>query len=159
MIQGNSQINSAFEVNLNFRKRNTSAAVWLDFYKLAEQWQSDIKFVKEELRILDTLINRYFLPLLQTENNVSVKMLAHELQQAETQQRCLNQKISRHLRHLRDLVENPFSHDSHAFNDEHVTLEKELIEFGRDLRTVKHKTFEITERFVESEKMKQLFNV
>jgi hypothetical protein len=131
---------------------------WEKLSALAKHWQSDIKFYQDEIRFLHNLIVKYFMWLSEEENLSKTKQIARELASLEIQRRVCEKAINTHLQHFGELVENPFSHDSHQFNEEHFKLENELADFVKSFRRIKRNTFELTEHVIESEKVKHLLN-
>ncbi len=133
-------------------------ATWQELYVLGEHWQSDIAFYKDELRFLHHLVNKYFIWLLKDEPIQKVQTMAINIEKANKEAKRLDEKITRHLRHLGLLMENVFSHDEEQFRIDHARLEKELVEFNNTSRQVKKEVFAITEHMMASEKLQHLLS-
>jgi len=132
---------------------------WSKLYILTEHWQSDVKFFHYELNFLNTLVDKYFTQLTaEAENIGKVRPVALTLSKIEARARALDQKITKHLQHIRELMENPFSPNSPEFKDEHGQLELELAIFLKDFRATKSEVFALTEQVLKSEKAKHLLS-
>jgi hypothetical protein len=155
MNKGNSRAKSASELRPGSKDEDQQA--WSELYILTEHWQSDIKFFHYELNFLNILVDKYFTRLMAEEENVSkVKPVAMKLSRIEDRERELDQKITKHLQHIQELMENPSSDNSQKFRDEHVELEIELANFLKDFRATKSEVFGLTEQVLKSEKAKHL---
>lgn len=129
---------------------------WTRLYALTEHWQSDVKFFHDELRFLHTLIDKYLLKLIEEDNVSKIAPLTLALTKLEARNGMLQQKLVKHLEHLQALTKNPVANDSRLTNDEHVTLEHELVDFVKDFRFTKGEIFRSTEHVLKSEKAKHL---
>jgi hypothetical protein len=123
---------------------------------LAGHWQSDLKFYQDEIRFLRNLIVRYFMWLSDDKNLSDARQVAKQLTSLEGQRSVCEQGVNTHLQHYVELIQNPFTHDSHDFGDEHQRMEKAIADFVKAFKATKAKTFELTEHIIESEKVKHL---
>jgi hypothetical protein len=129
---------------------------WISLSVLSEHWQSDLAFFKDELRFLRSLINKYFIWLMEEENIEKTRLLAKGITEMETQRNSFDQQVATHLQHLQRLIENPFAYDAHAIKQEHEKLENNISQFVKDFRVLKRETFDLTELVIESEKAQHL---
>lgn len=130
--------------------------VWESFYVLAQHWKSDLKFYNDELRFLKSLIDKYFIWLLEDKNIKNTRIVANKLTQLNKRCSELDQKVRNHKKHLAALIENPFPHNAQEYKDEHLTLESSLSEFLKDFRKAKNEVFRLTKQVIESEKANHL---
>lgn len=137
-------------------KSSLNVETWISLSALTRHWQSDLEFFEDELRFLHTLINKYFLWLIDEENIVKTRKLVKKLVEIETRRNLLFQKTEKHLKHLQGLIENPFSHDAHVVNIEHSALEEKIADFVKEFRSLKHEVFALTEHILESEKVQHM---
>lgn len=119
-------------------------------------WLSDVKFFEDEVRFLNSLINKYFAWLTEDENIKSTKEIARALSALEKKRKETEEKIHHHSQEYGRIIENPFSHDQNEFRNEHAQLEQELNELVKSFRSIKQKTFALTESIIQSEKVKHL---
>jgi len=145
---------------MEFRTRPKSNylldAEWQELHALTTHWQSDIVFFGDELRFIDLLIDKYFMSLVDKENIAVTKEVAAKLSDIKKIYESLHQKVSKHLRHIENLMVDPFALDASAFRNEHVMLEEELVAFVKNFRDIKQRVFQLTDRVVKTEKQKHL---
>jgi len=145
---------------MEFRTRPKSNylldAEWQELHALTSHWQSDIVFFGDELRFIDLLIDKYFTSLVDQENITVTKDVASKLSDIKKTYESLHEKVLKHLRHIENLMVNPFALDASAFRNEHQTLEDELVAFVKGFRNVKGRVFQLTDRVVKTEKQRHL---
>lgn len=127
-----------------------------DLYILTEHWKSDIEFYRDESRFLRILVDKYFIWLIKDGNIEKVQLLSNKLSKIIEQKKGLYNKLNLHLKHLEELIDNPFSHDENVFRDDHEKLENELTEFIRNFKAIKKEVFSMTEHVIEDEKLHHL---
>jgi len=126
---------------------------WQELYVLTKHWKSDIQFYKDDLKFLQKLINKYIIWITKEENLAKVTKTQNELNNVVEQCDTLITNIEHHIKHLADLINNPFKYDSQEFKEEHTKLEIEIYEFIKTFRKSKTKAFAITEYVVDDEKL------
>jgi len=145
---------------MEFRSRPKSNylldAEWQELHALTSHWQSDIVFFGDELRFIDILIDKYFTSLVDKENIAVTKDVAAKLSDIRKKHDSLYQKVLKHLRHIENLMVDPFALDDSAFRNEHQMLEDELVAFVKGFRDIKQRVFHLTDRIVKTEKQKHL---
>ena len=145
---------------MEFRTRPKSNylldAEWQELHALTTHWQSDMVFFGDELRFIDLLIDKYFTSLVDKENIAVTKDVAAKLSDIKKTYESLHQKVLKHLRHIENLMVDPFATDASAFRNEHATLEDELVAFVKNFRDIKQRVFQLTDRVVKTEKQKHL---
>lgn len=124
---------------------------WIKLYPLIEHWQSDMKFFEEEARFLHLLIDKYFVELIKEKNIDKTRVLAKKLFSMEPQRKYLAEQIGTHLLHLQELMENSFSHDAHVFYNEHLEMEKSILRFMGDLRSLRSEVFKLIENVISED--------
>jgi hypothetical protein len=100
-------------------------------YILAEHWKSDLEFYKDDLRFLHHLIDEYFVWFAHRESKRNEKSGRSLVEISKKCDRILG-KISKHLSHLAELIDDPFKYDSHKFRNEHEKLEFEMAHLSKD---------------------------
>jgi hypothetical protein len=101
-------------------------------YILAEHWKSDLEFYKDDLRFLHHLIDEYFVWFAHREHLNEMRNLAGRLSKLVKNVIGYTRKISKHLSHLAELIDDPFKYDSHKFRNEHEKLEFEMAHLSKD---------------------------
>jgi hypothetical protein len=124
---------------------------WSKLYILAEHWQSDLKFFRDELRFLNRIIKRFLLWLNEDENILSTRSLINRITDTENHRRTLDEHVAKHMLHIRELMENPFVYDETRVEDEHLAMEKEFSGFVKNFRTLKSDVFKEAEHVIERE--------
>lgn len=123
---------------------------------LAEHWQTDLKFYADESRFLRSLIDKYFMWLIDDKFIDATKKMATKLLKLEKSRSQIEQQVAEHMKHLANLIQNPFPYDAQAYRDEHAGLESSLADFLKEFRIIKREIFLLTEQVIESEKVKHL---
>ncbi|SHJ07417.1 hypothetical protein [Pseudozobellia thermophila] len=126
-------------------------ADWQDLYSLTEHWQSDLEFYSDDLKFLRGLIDRFFLYISKKENIDRVQEIEQSLLEMDKRAAALLEKTKKHLHHLAELIDNPFTYDSHAFRTEHEHLEDEIQTFVKDFRKNRRGVFKVTEYTIDAE--------
>jgi hypothetical protein len=129
---------------------------WSELYALTEHWLSDLKFFQDEISFLNILIDKYLLKLIEEDNVSKISPSTMALSRLEARSSKMVQRVGKHLKHIEGLMENSFSHDSQNIKDEHLSLERDLIDFVKDFRYAKEEIFRSTEQTLRSEKAKHL---
>ncbi len=127
-----------------------------DLYARTEHWKSDVEFYRDESRFLRTLIDKYFIWLIEDGNILKVQSLSNELTQIIQLKKELYKNITKHLMHLEELIENPFSQNEQKVKNEHLIIEDEFAEFVKKFKLLKREIFAITEHVIEDEKVRHL---
>jgi len=125
---------------------------WGAFFVLGEQWQSDLQFYEDELRFMRSLVDKYFIWLIEDHHIDATKAMALQLTRLEKGRQDLDQRVSDHMKNLAALAENPLSRESQVSNDEHGALERAIADFLKEFRVTKKGLFELTEQVIESKK-------
>ena len=131
-------------------------AKWEELFVLAEHWKSDMEFCHDELTFLGSLVDKYHSSLINKEGIAQMKLISDKLSKAHGKQKEIVDKIDKHLIHLEDLMENPFSHDEQQFRDEHAFLEDHIADFIKEFRSIKNEIFTITKGVIRDEKFQHL---
>src|ERR1700690_1603221 len=114
-----------------------SNASWEQLILLTKHWQSDVKYYADEIRFFRHLTDQQLLWLENDRTIMAIRALHNKLLDLAKRCNALEDTMNRHLSHIQELYENPFSHDEHVFRNEHVSLEDDLTEFTRYFRALK----------------------
>ena len=130
--------------------------LWSSFYAVAQHWQSDVTFFEDELSFFRLLIDKNLSLLIEPSNiDQTRKMVSHMITLEKERGELANQ-ISKHIRHIAALMENPFAQDAQQFKDEHARVESTVAGFTKSFRSIKSEVFKLNEQVVHSEKGKRL---
>jgi hypothetical protein len=132
--------------------------IWSSFYAVAQHWQSDIRFFEDELGFFRLLIDKNFSLLVEASNIEQTRKMASHVTNLEKEREALANQIAKHIKHIAELMENPFAHDAQQFKDEHAKLENAFVDFIKSFRSVKSEVFKLNEHVVHSEKVKRLID-
>lgn len=133
-------------------------ALWEDLYVLTEHWKSDFDFYNDELLFLSKLVGKYFIWLVNDKNIKVVESLSADLSLLTKENETLSNLCLKHLRHIEEFIENPFSHDIEKFKAEHEKLEDNIVQFVKKIKSLKKEIFKVTERVIEEEKLSHLLS-
>lgn len=131
-------------------------ATWEELYVLADHWQSDMEFYRDEIEFFYKLIDKYFIWLTKDESITQVQTMAARLSAMSRERENISERIEKHKQDLALLMENSFTESENWFRQEHVNLEEDLSDFVKDFRDLKKKVFSISEHIIESEKLQHL---
>jgi hypothetical protein len=139
--------------NLSLRPKGdfSYTAEYQHLYILTEHWKSDLEFYKNDLRFLHHLIDKYFVWFAHKEHLDEMRNLASRLSKIGTKCDRLLDKISQHLSHLAELIDDPFKYDAHKFRSEHEELENQIAFFVKNFCEIKKETFTVSEQIIEKE--------
>jgi hypothetical protein len=132
--------------------------LWSSFYAVAQHWQSDIKFFEDELGFFRLLIDKNLSLLIEASNIEQTRKMASHVTNLEKGRVVLADQISKHMKHIAALMENPFAQDAQQFKDEHTNLENSVMDFTKSFRSIKSEVFKLNEQVVHSEKLKRLID-
>lgn len=138
-------------VEQSIERTSPAKEEWSKLYVLAEHWHSDLKFFQEELRFLNRIIKRFLLWLNEDENILSTRSLVNRITETEKDRHTMEEHLSKHMMHIREIIKNPFVYDESKVTDEHVRLEVEFSDFVKEFRTLKGQVFTEAERVIEKE--------
>lgn len=139
----------------NFRNRPKDQYIheadWQQLYVLTEQWKSDLSFYNDDLKFLHHLIDKYFMWISKKEHIDMVREIEVGLLKIDDQCGNLLQRATKHLHHLAELIDNPFTYDSHKFRREQEQLENDIATFVKDFRSNRKEVFTVTDYLMDTE--------
>ena len=140
----------------NGKTMTASNHSWENFYVLAEHWQSDLEFYKDDMRFLHHLVDKYFIWLTKSENIELVKEIMIQVQQLESECRELLDDVQNHKHSLSKLAESSKGYTLEQSAEEHERLENKLYQFVKQFRANRKEVFRITEYVMDSEELSSL---
>ncbi len=128
-------------------------ADWQQLYILTEHWKSDLDFFKEDLEFLNNIISKFFIWISKKDNIDLVREIEVGLLELNKKCAVILKQVNKHLHHLAELIDNPFTYDSHKFRTEHEQLEDDIAMFVKDFRKNRKEVFTISEHVIDREEM------
>lgn len=129
---------------------------WESLYVLTEHWISDLKFYQDDLKFFRHLIDKYFIWINEQEHQIEVEKIRHAVIDLTRQAEEIMEKTLKHLGHISDIMEDPFTYDSSKFRDEHEVLEDEISDFIKTCRDQRQEVFSVIKHIVESERLQEI---
>jgi len=145
----------------DFRNRPNGTYIldanWEELYILTKYWKSDLLFYRDDLNFLDNLIDKYLIWISNKKDSEAVRNIDNSI--LETAKKCVDllQRVDKHLKHLANLIDDPFKYDSHQFRAEHQRLEDDITNFVKDFRKNRIEVFEVTKLVIESDEFVRQF--
>lgn len=130
--------------------------LWVHWHALSQQWASDMQYYEDELSFFRILIDRHLKLFMDQKNIVQTRTMVSHLQKLENRRVSTQEKISKHVKDISAVVENPFAQYARTFKDEHEVLEDEVLEFVKSFRAVKLEVFKLTGKVMKSGKVNKL---
>jgi len=131
-------------------------ASWKDLFLLAEHWQSDMDFFRDELKFLHRLVDKYFILLIKEEHLSQTQSIVIEIENLSKKVDQINENIVIHLDHLEAIIGKSSMYDKQKFRDEHEQLEEKLVVFTKHFWKVKKDVFGIMENMLREDKLQHL---
>lgn len=125
-------------------------------YIITEHWISDVDFFNDELEFFNGLVDKHFPTFVEQENLSRTLGLATLLPEIQKKNSQLRSDLNLHLKHLADVIEEPFSHDANVCKNEHGRFEARMSDFVKEFRSVKKETFALSKVVLHSEKGRHL---
>ncbi|MCG9971669.1 hypothetical protein [Christiangramia crocea] len=129
---------------------------WEELYVLTRHWVSNLEFYKDDLKFFRHLIDKYFIWINEKEHQVKAESIRNGVIKLTRQSNDLIKETLKHLGHIKDIMEDPFTHDSQRFREEHQGLEDKISEFIKSCRTQRRELFSITEHIVENDRLGEI---
>ena len=129
---------------------------WGELYILAENWQSDLEFYRDDLRFLHHLVDKYFIWITKSENLELVRELMLQVQQLERKCKELIEQVMAHKSDLSKFSKGPTSKTMEESAEEHQAIHSEIATFVKNFRSNRTEVFRITEYVIDSEELSGL---
>lgn len=129
---------------------------WDKIYVLTEHWISDLSFYKDDLKFFRHLIDKYFIWISEESHLKEVERILNNVNTLARKAENLLTRTSKHLSHIKDIMEEPFAHDSQKFREEHQNLEDEIAVFIKTCRDQRKLVFSVIEHVVDNERLQEI---
>ena len=129
---------------------------WDKLFVLTQHWISDLRFYQDDLRFFKQLIKRYFIWINTDKHQREVEIILNAVNKLAHKAEDLIKKTSGHLGHIKDIIDEPFTHDSQKFREEHQDLEYEIAVFVKTCRDQRDQVFSVIEHVVDKERLQEM---
>lgn len=129
---------------------------WESMFVMAEHWKSDMDYFLEELNFFRSIVDKYFISLIDEKHINSTRHLATGLAEFDKKRLEIHNTLKTHLAQLTNLIQNPFAQEAQVSADLHLKLEGLMSDFVKNFKSLKKEVFRLAEDVMVSEKAKHL---
>lgn len=141
--------------NQNFRYIEWKSAEEMHYSSL--QWDSEIRFIKDEHKFLEDMLREYTLPIIESNLLDKTKELILRLSESEKKQALILKEINKHTNALEIMVDGiDQPGEEKKYRIEHRDFLKEITSFTRDYRYLKKEIFGLISEILKQQKQKRL---
>ena len=126
------------------------------YYVLSEHWKSDFDFYRDECQFLSSLINKYFVYLLQDRALSEIQKLAARLSETTQAREDITKSVSNYMADIKSYIVLEKATHIKEIKSKHAKLEKDISNFVKSFKELKKDVFLVTEEIMQSEKVKKL---
>lgn len=121
------------------------------------QWQSELKFYKDEHRFFEDMLKEYTMPILESRLFSQIKELINTLTDSRDALDSLQQTVNNHTNRLQRLIENiDEPKEGKLYRQEHKRILKEINAYAKDYKHLKMEIFEAVSQALKQQKQKRL---
>lgn len=110
-----------------------------------------MNYYSDEIGFISKLIDKYSIWLTHEDNIRRVEKVKTRLAVLNDFKGDLIHGILKHMSHIKNLMENPFSHEDTVVRDEHGRLQDDFADFFKALRGLKKEAFSLTGAAIDRE--------
>lgn len=122
----------------------------------AQQWISEIEFIKIEQNFLKELLGEHIIGLCTTNNYAKAKLLISGIEHETILGNKLMKSIKEHKINLALLIENINLKNEKTFRNNHNLLKMEVKNYIENFKFLKEQVFELVLLIMKNEKEKKL---
>lgn len=122
----------------------------------AQQWISEIEFIKIEQNFLKELLAEHIIGLCKTDNFAKAKLLLNGLEHETKLGNKLIESIKEHKINLALLIENIYLKKEDTYRNNHKLLKMEVDNYIENFKYIKEQVFELVLLIMRNEKEKKL---
>lgn len=122
----------------------------------AQQWISEIEFIKIEQNFLKELLSEHIIGLCETHNYDKAKMFLNGIEHEAKLGNKLIESIKEHKINLALLLENIQLKNETKFRDNHKLLKVEVKNYIENFKYIKEQVFELVLLIMKKEKERKL---
>jgi hypothetical protein len=124
----------------------------------AQQWISEIEFIKIEQNFLKELLSEHIIGLCTTDHYAQAKMLLNGIEHETDLGNKLIESIKEHKINLALLIENIYLKKEDKFRSNHKLLKMEVKNYIENFKYIKEQVFELVLLIMKIEKEKKLLS-
>ncbi|MHB1148391.1 MAG: hypothetical protein ACYC01_12460 [Lutibacter sp.] len=121
----------------------------------AQQWISEIEFIKIEQSFLKELLSEHIIGLCTTDNYAQAKMLLNGIEHENDLGNKLIESVKEHKINLALLIENIYLKKEDKFRNNHKLLKMEVKNYIENFKYIKEQVFELVLLIMKKEKEKK----
>ena len=125
-------------------------------YIKAEHWKSDCEFYRDELNFLSSLINKYFIFLINGDELSKIQDLAVRITRTKQREEDLVKDIIDFMTGIKTNMTEVNKVYFKEINEAEANLEEQMNDFIHVFKELKSDVFQITEKMLENDKVKRL---
>ncbi|MDO9276124.1 MAG: hypothetical protein Q7T92_11320 [Lutibacter sp.] len=124
----------------------------------AQQWISEVEFIKIEQNFLKELLAEHIIGLCTTDNYSKSKLLLNGIEHETDLGNELIESIKEHKINLALLIENIYLKKEDKFRNNHKLLKMEVKNYIENFKYIKEQVFELVLLILKNEKEKKLLS-
>lgn len=123
------------------------------------QWQSELKFFKDEHRFFEDMLKEYTMPILESHLFSRIKELIGKLTDSRNSLNNMLQEVNDHANRLQRLVENiDEPKEGKLYRQEHKKILLEVNSYAKKYKQLKKDIFEAVSQALKQQKQKRLLS-
>ena len=126
---------------------------------IVKQWKSDLEFYRDELHFITSLVNNYFIYLIDEKEFPSTSKLIRKLKERIHLCQELLQSTLIYISNIGSQLENEMDTVYSVDDKRFIKLEIKTAVFDNALRSLKRDIFSISKTIMKHENMKRLLHV
>ncbi|PKP09778.1 MAG: hypothetical protein CVU08_14110 [Bacteroidetes bacterium HGW-Bacteroidetes-3] len=147
------------ENQLTQKEKNPNFEITVErLHSKAQQWISEIEFIKIEQNFLKELLTEHILELCTTHNFEKAKLLLNGIEHETNLGNKLIESIKEHKINLALLLENIYLKKEDTFRNNHKLLKMEVKNYIENFKYIKEQVFELVLLIMRNEKEKKLLS-
>lgn len=121
------------------------------------QWQSELKFFKDEHRFFEDMLKEYTMPILESHLFSRIKELIEKLTDSRNSLDKILQEVNDHTNRLQRLVENiDEPKEGRLYRQEHKKVLQEVNSYAKAYKQLKKEIFQAVSQALKQQKQKRL---
>lgn len=121
------------------------------------QWQSELKFFKDEHRFFEDMLKEYTMPILESHLFSRIKELIGKLTDSRNSLDKILQEVNDHTNRLQRLVENiDEPKEGRLYRQEHKKVLQEVNSYSKVYKELKKEIFAAVSQALKQQKQKRL---
>lgn len=139
-------------------KKEKENVVLSKYYVLSEHWKSDFDFFRDECQFLSSILNKYFVYILQDRALAEIQKLAERLSTATKTREEITKSIIDYMADIKSSITLENESQINEIELAHARLERSIADFVKTFKALKRDVFLIAEEILQSEKVKKLLS-